>query len=395
MGSVKHLLTRIFLATAPIRRPTSRDTATAAVRHRTPPRAKHRLRPARWLRGAAAISLQGFVLLALLPSSATPHPLAPALLELREYEPGRVAVLWRTPARLPRSLRTGFGPRLPASCQSAVPAVHTREGSGVSARWELRCSGSLASQEIGVQGTAASGAGALVRVQLFDGRRFQRLLGPDAETFRIPTRSSPRAVFLDYLRLGWKHIVSGTDHLLFVFALVLWVRNRRELFLAVTAFTLGHSVSLSAAALGWLTLPQRPVEALIALSIAALALELVRAERTTVSASPAPRTDQPRRPHRAPLLAAAFGLLHGLGFATALAEIGLAQSEIPLSLLSFNVGIELGQLAFLSLVLLAGLIVGRVAPSQARPRRVLRVASAYAIGSVSALWFYQRAFTGL
>ena len=265
----------------------------------------------------------------------------------------------------------------------------------MSTRWELRCSASLASQEVGVRGTAASGAGALVRVQLFDGRRFQRLLGSDGETFRIPARSSPRAVFLDYLSLGWKHIVSGTDHLLFVLALVLWVRNRRELLFAVTAFTLGHSVSLSAAALGWLAVPQRPIEALIALSIAALALELVRAEQPTVSASPARRTDQPRRPRNAPLLAAAFGLLHGLGFASALAEIGLAQGEIPLSLLSFNAGIELGQLAFLSLVLLAGLIVGRVAPLQAPPRRVLRVASAYAIGSVSALWFYQRAFTGL
>ena len=338
----------------------------------------------------------GLVLLSLLPSDASPHPLAPALLELREHERGRASVLWRTPARLPRALRSGFGPLLPASCQSTGPAAHVREGSGVSTRWEVACSEGLAGQELGVRGLAGSGAGALVRVRLFDGRSFQALLDPDEATFRIPTRSPPGAVFQGYLALGWTHILSGTDHLLFVLALMLWLRNRRELLLAVTAFTLGHSVSLAAAALGWLDVPQRPIEALIALSIAALALELVRAERATTSAL------SDRRPLRAPLFAAAFGLLHGLGFAGALAEIGLAQGEIPLSLLSFNVGIELGQLAFLSLVLLAWqilvpilvLLAGRIAPLQSGPRRALRLLSAYAIGSVSALWFYQRALAG-
>jgi hydrogenase/urease accessory protein HupE len=328
----------------------------------------------------------------LLTQSAAAHPLAPALLELREIAAGRTTVLWRTPASLPRAMGERFGPLFPTHCRVTEPMHSVRAGSGLTTRWEIACEGSLAGQEIEIRGLEASGASALLRLQLADGRRFQKLLDPlpdgQGSVFRIPLQSDPWTVLRDYSALGWRHIFSGPDHLLFVLGLMLWVRSRRQLLWTVTAFTLGHSLTLSLAVLGWIRVPARPVEALIALSIVALAVELAR------SASHGAARPSSHERARPPLLAAAFGLLHGLGFAGALAEIGLAQDEIPLSLLGFNLGIELGQLAFMAGVLGMAAAARQLPGLPATSQRALRWVPAYTIGSLAAFWFYERLFAG-
>jgi hydrogenase/urease accessory protein HupE len=186
-----------------------------------------------------------------------------------------------------------------------------------------------------------------------------------------------------YLALGVEHILTGFDHLLFVLALLLIVKSARRIVATVTAFTVAHSLTLAAATLGFVHLPQPPVEAAIALSIAFVAAEIVHG-----------LDGRPGLTARAPwLVAFAFGLLHGLGFAGALAEIGLPQSAIPLALLCFNLGVELGQLAFV-VALLACLALARRAripwPRAARPL------PAYAIGALAMFWVIERvaAFAG-
>ena len=180
-----------------------------------------------------------------------------------------------------------------------------------------------------------------------------------------------------YFRLGIDHILFGFDHLLFVLALLLLVSDRWMLVKTITAFTLAHSITLSGAALGYLSLPQQPVEATITLSIAFVASELILA-----------RPNERRLSERSPwIIALAFGLLHGFGFAGALKEIGLPQSDVPLALLAFNLGVEAGQLLFVAAMLI---IFSAASAFFSEPIARTRVAAAYLIGSISMIWLISR-----
>ena len=230
---------------------------------------------------------------------------------------------------------------------------------------------------IGVQGLAEAGGNALLRIVLRDGRRIQAVLHGGEPVFEVPARPSALQVFADYLRLGVLHIATGTDHLVFVFGLLLLAAGPRPLVATVTAFTAGHSVTLSLAALGVVRFPSAPIEVLIALTILALAVELARGPD-------APPSALRRRPWA---VAFGFGLLHGFGFAGALAEIGLPEQEIPLALFSFNVGIEAGQLAFVALVLALRALfapLSRLAPPW------LARAPITAMGALAAYWCLDR-----
>jgi hydrogenase/urease accessory protein HupE len=216
-----------------------------------------------------------------------------------------------------------------------------------------------------------------VRIESTDGAVRSARLTPANPSFVVPTQPGPLMVLRAYVGLGIEHILLGVDHLLFVLCLLLLVRGLRQLLATITAFTLAHSITLAAATLGYIRVPAAPVEAMIALSIVFLASELVRGEA---------RRGAVTRLYPW-LLAFSFGLLHGLGFAGALAEVGLPQGEVPLALFTFNVGVELGQLAFvtavLSLTCLVRLLPLRLpvwAPS----------AAGYAIGSVAAFWMFTR-----
>jgi hydrogenase/urease accessory protein HupE len=301
------------------------------------------------------------------------HPLAPSLLDVREAPSGHTAVLWRRPVLLP--VGANPEPVLPARCRAVGPPAEIIDGPALVRRWTVDCGpAGWTGEQIAVSQLAKAGSDVLLRVSLADGRTFQSVLRPAAPAFRLPALQSRTGVAASYLSLGVEHLLTGWDHLAFVLGLVLLVPDRRRLLGTITAFTLGHSVTLSLAALGFVRLPPAPLEAAIAASIFILALELSR-DRPTVLG---------RRPW---WMAAGFGLLHGLGFAGALAQVGLPAEEIPLALFSFNVGIELGQIAFVTLLLLLGLALR---PLQSRLPAWSAAVPTYCIGSLAAFWTLDR-----
>ena len=313
---------------------------------------------------------------ALAPGFAVAHPLAPALLDLHERSDGKVEVAWK----VPRLTLAGVdrGPELPAGCRrvETLPGVAT--GLSVTERWLADCgAGGLVGQRVGVRGLAETRTDTLLRVTLADGKVIQRVLRPDAASVLIPAGTPSLEVARDYAVLGFEHILTGADHLLFVFGLLLLVGGGRRLIQTITAFTVGHSVTLSLAATGFVHFPSRPIEVAIALTVFWLAVDLARHGERRASWM-----------RRAPwLMAGSFGLLHGLGFAGALSEAGLPAGEIPLALFSFNVGIETGQLLFVAAMLAAAALLRALVADL--PGWVARV-PVYAMGSLAAYWFLER-----
>jgi hydrogenase/urease accessory protein HupE len=306
------------------------------------------------------VKWRALVLLLALPAAAHGHELTPALLSVQE-QPGDVYdIVWRVPLdEAPRSLIT---PVLPPGARPLTGHQIQTSGLARTDRWSVQLPGGLGNHPLALAGPSAARTDALLRIQFADGAVIHARLTPGGPPYLVPAR--PPSTFLavagTYLRLGAEHILLGVDHLLFVLGLLLLCRSPRALLGTVTAFTLAHSLTLALAALGVLHVPGPPVEATIALSIVFVARELL---------APAPSLAA-RRPW---LVAMTFGLLHGLGFAGALAQIGLPPREIPLALAAFNVGVELGQLAFVAAVVL----LFRPLAS----RRWPRPAAAYAIGA--------------
>ncbi|HEX3474106.1 MAG TPA: HupE/UreJ family protein [Kofleriaceae bacterium] len=315
------------------------------------------------------------VVLLAAPRAVRAHPFAPALLQLEEVSPDQIDVSWKQPAVRVQGSR--LRPVLPPACTGVGDPTVRQEGTGLRATWRIRCPDGLAGTTVGVEGIASSQADVLLRITLGDGRRLRQVLTAAAPSFEIRAGSGKTGVFRDYARLGVQHILTGWDHLLFVLGLVLLVGWGSSLLWTVTAFTLGHSVTLALASLGLVHVPQTPIEAAIALSIYVLAVELARR-----------RAGHRTLTQRAPwLVAGSFGLLHGLGFAGALAEVGLPSAEIPLALFSFNVGIELGQLAFIACVVAATAVLRRLPLAWPRP---VTAVPAYAIGSLAIYWMLER-----
>jgi hydrogenase/urease accessory protein HupE len=248
-------------------------------------------------------------------------------------------------------------------------------------RWRIRVDGGLAGKAIEFPELAASRIDVLVRVERSDGTtQVGRVLAPTPR-FVVTASPGPLEVARTYTVLGIEHILTGVDHLLFVLALLLLVQGTRRLVATITAFTLAHSLTLFAATLGWLDVPGPPVEAVIALSIVFVAGEIVHA-----------RQGQPGLTQRRPwIVAFGFGLLHGLGFAGALAEVGLPPLSIPMALLFFNVGVEIGQLLFIAIVLGALAIARRIGRHLQidAPSWWWRVPP-YAIGGIASFWVLQR-----
>jgi hydrogenase/urease accessory protein HupE len=309
-------------------------------------------------------------------SSAVAHPLDPALLEIRESPTGALDVRLRMP--LAQSAGDPLRAILPQGCVPLSAPTADRAGSRVVLQWRAQCaSESLVGSEIGIDGLRERRTDAVLRLRLADGRLLQAVLRGETPTFRVPERAGRLDVLRDYLLLGFEHILSGPDHLLFVFGLVLLVQGHRRLFWTITAFTAGHSVTLGLAVLGVVQVPSHPIEALIALTILVVAVELTRSGR-------AQATWIQRFPWA---MAFAFGLLHGLGFAGALSEIGLPANEVPLALAAFNIGIELGQLLCVALILIAAAGLRRAPvplPAAIRPL------PSYLIGSLAVFWVWER-----
>jgi hydrogenase/urease accessory protein HupE len=251
------------------------------------------------------------------------------------------------------------------------------EGNAYIERWTAICAAGLRNREISIEGLRATMTDALVRIEYLDGSPEIVRLKPESPSFVVKGAQTGWEVTHTYFRLGVDHILSGLDHLLFVFALILLIRDRWMLIKTITAFTLAHSITLAGASLGYFSLPQKPVEATIALSIAFVASELIKikpGERRLSEAYPW-------------VVAFAFGLLHGFGFAGALKEIGLPQSDVPLALLTFNLGVEAGQLLFVATVLVLFMCVNAVVKVPLAPARL---SAAYLIGTAAMLWFVAR-----
>ncbi len=314
---------------------------------------------------------------ALLAWPAQAHDARPAYLEVTETPSNRFDVIWRTPVfsgmRLPVTLRLPDG-----AINVTEPVVRVLPDAIVDRRI-VAIDGGLAGKRIefvGLQGTITD---VLVRVQLQDGQSSTTLVRASQPWIDIATHAGPLAVAGAYVMHGIEHIVLGYDHLLFVFALVLIVRNLRVLVWTITSFTIAHSITLALATLGVVHVPGPPVEATIALSILLLACEIVRIGR-----------GRPSLTQRWPwVVALTFGLLHGFGFAGALSEIGLPRGDIPLALFSFNVGVELGQLAFIAAVL-GVIVVGRRIAIPTFITRYAHATATFAIGTLAAFWCVQR-----
>lgn len=309
-----------------------------------------------------------------LAAQARADEMRPGYLELTQTDPAHWRMIWKAPVL--GGLATRARPALPAFC-TIGPAQSRIDGSNVVAAMTVICTRPLDGASVGIAGMEETFTDALLRVAP---------LGRPVQAERL-TRSQPmitvRAVpdrwqvAQTYLMLGFEHILTGYDHLLFVVALVLLLGNLWTVVRAATAFTIAHSLTLAGTTLGLFGLPQAPVEALIALSIMFLAVEIVKQG-----------DGRQRLSERIPwLVAFGFGLIHGFGFAGALREIGLPESDVPMALLTFNVGVELGQLAIIAVVLLLIAAMRRFAPGALRPAILV---SSYAIGITATFWFIQR-----
>jgi hypothetical protein len=295
------------------------------------------------------------VILLLFAAAASAHEVRPGYLELQETEAEQFDVLWKVPAR--GELRLGIYALLPDNCEETSRVVTRSVGGSFTDLWSVSCAGGLEGGTIYIDGLAATLTDVLVQITLLDGSSRVSRVTSATPSFVVPAAPTWTQTAVTYLGLGVEHILLGIDHLLFVLALLLLVRGWRQVIVTITSFTLAHSITLAAATLGFVYVPQRPVEAVIALSIVLVAAELV-------------------------------GLLHGFGFAGALNEIGLPQQAIPLSLLFFNIGVEMGQILFIVVVYVVWALAKR--PVARLPEPITRYGPAYAIGTVAAFWTIER-----
>ncbi|MCZ6831925.1 MAG: HupE/UreJ family protein [Gammaproteobacteria bacterium] len=307
------------------------------------------------------------------------HALQPGYLELQLVEKELYEVIWKTPAVGERPM--AITARLPENCETRFPAPAIFDGSAYISRWSTKCAGGLEGGVIQIDGLQKTATDVLVRFELTDGSSEARRLTPNSPSLLVPAQPSPFEVVQTYLLLGIDHILFGVDHLLFVLALLLLVQGLRSVITTITAFTLAHSLTLIAATLGFVHTPVPPTEVVIALSIAFVAAEVVNNHRRDHGL-------ERRYPWR---IAFAFGLLHGLGFAGALADIGLPQNSIPTALLFFNIGIEAGQLLFVTSVLACVFLFQRMSLRIKLPTVEWAWAvPPYAIGSLAIYWVIER-----
>jgi len=270
--------------------------------------------------------------------SAFAHELRPAYLQLREERPGEFSVFWK--AQMFGDGKLALEPEFSSDAKAITPVTTSLPVGAAIQQWTLRAS-ALRGQTLRISGLESTMTDALVRMEFADGTEWTALLTPQQPVAVIPTTSSRLEIADTYMKLGVLHIVTGVDHLLFILALIIITSGGWKLVKTVTAFTVSHSITLTAATLGFVHVPQRPVEAVIALSIVFVACEIIH-----------------RRQGRSGLteqwpwiIALTFGSLHGLGFAGALSDLGLPTAHIPLALFFFSGGVETGQFLFIGAVL--------------------------------------------
>lgn len=316
------------------------------------------------------------VFLGTFLQSAAADDIRPAYLQLSENAPDRFQVLWKVPAR-GQANRLSLDVRFDPQTRELTVPVDGYIGSAHLQRWSIERKGGLTGLPIQIVGLEKIASEVLLRIEYLDGRTSVNRLTPDAPTFIVTAPPGMIQTIRTYFSLGVEHILIGFDHLLFVMVLMMLVPNLRKLVWTITAFTIAHSITLSLAALSVIQVPVPPVEACIALSIVFVSTEIIRSQRGNPGIAE-------QRPW---LVAFIFGLLHGLGFASALDRIGLPQTDIPAALLFFNLGVEAGQLAFVATILMLGGFIMqylKVGPT------MIRGVPAYVAGSLAAFWTLER-----
>jgi hydrogenase/urease accessory protein HupE len=313
--------------------------------------------------------------LGFLTTASLAHEARPGYVQLRQVTPQTIELLSKVPALGGQPL--SLHPRLPPHCEPVAPtATHNVDGA-YTQRVTLRCAKPLTGETIRIDGLSSTQTDVLVRFERLDGSVQVTRVTPAAPFFVVAASPTVREVASTYLLLGIEHILLGIDHLLFVLALLFVVQGWRRLVATITAFTVAHSLTLAAATLGWVSLPQQPVEAIIALSIVFVAGEIVHITQ-----------GRPSVTRRWPwIVAFVFGLLHGLGFAAALREVGLPEQSIPLALLLFNIGVEVGQLLFIAAV---ALFIRLLRAVHARWPAWIKAVPAYGIGTIAVYWVIER-----
>jgi hydrogenase/urease accessory protein HupE len=322
------------------------------------------------------------ILLAILlgltvAAPAAADTLRPGYVEFTQVSAQDWRLTWKLPVQA--DLTPDIQPVLPANCAMTSAPKRTLSATALLSRVDVSCTASVAGGRIGIAGLNHAQTDVIVRVAPL-GRPVQTLrLTPAQPDAFIAARPSRWQVAGSYFAIGINHILSGYDHLLFVLAFVLLLGGVARVAVAVTAFTVAHSVTLVGTTLGYMGLPPEPVESVIALSIMFLAVEILKK-----------RPDVPRLSERAPwIVAFGFGLLHGFGFAGALSEIGLPEGEVPTALLAFNLGVEAGQIAIVAAGAAVMAALRRLAAKLELP---FTRAAAYAIGMIAGIWFVERTF---
>ena len=314
------------------------------------------------------------------------HEVRPGYLQIRQVDASTYDLLWKIPAKGDR--RLGLYVRLPGYCRNSE-ATSSFAGGAYIERWRAVCDGGLEDGTIAIDGLAATRTDVLARVEYSSGRTQTVRLTPSQPEFKLMGTAGPAAVVRTYFKLGVEHILLGFDHLLFVLALLFLVAGWRRLVATITAFTMAHSLTLAAATFGWVQVPQAPVEAVIALSIMFVAVEILHHQKGKAGIAT-------RKPW---IVAFIFGLLHGLGFAGALREVGLPDDAIPLALAFFNVGVEAGQLLFVATVFLLFQLFGQlmnrhgaIAERPSLPGAAVSRPASYVIGTLAAFWLIERTY---
>ncbi len=334
----------------------------------------------KWL----AVLALNILMLVPLSGPAQAHALDPGYLSVQNISGEAWKVFWRKPNVKGKPM--GIDARLPENCTPARGPEPRFDGRAWVSDWLAICPGGLSGGRIVIEGLRNTSTDTLIRIQGADisAQVMTVRATPDQPYFDVPENLSSAQVFFNYIALGFEHILDGIDHLLFVFALLVLIQTPWRLVGAITAFTVAHSITLAAATLGFITLPSPPVEAVIALSIVLLAVEILRRGRVKNQLA-----------ERFPwVVSFLFGLLHGLGFAGALSEIGLPPGDIPVALLAFNIGVEAGQLTFVFGVMVAygamRLIWPKVVNFLRAPGAPGTLVMGYGIGAVSVYWLVER-----
>jgi hydrogenase/urease accessory protein HupE len=307
-------------------------------------------------------------------STLMAHELQPAYLELKQTSPTTFSLLWRVPNK---DELKGLKPQFPSDCRLDAEPVRLQTADSLIEQSTLTCPSGLYGEEISMDPLSAARIDTLVRIVRADNStQVGRLT---AVSTKLTIENTPNWIEQSgtYLKMGIDHILMGVDHLLFVLGLLLIVDNRWMLTKTITSFTIAHSITLAIATLGFASAPTQPLNAAIALSILFLGPEVVRKERGETSLTI-------RNPW---LVAFAFGLLHGFGFASGLTSLGLSHREIPLALLMFNIGVEIGQLFFVAMILL---LERSFKVLLIRWPRWVQWVPAYSVGGLGAYWTIQR-----